>query len=223
MHKIHDTDLFGIFSRRSSSSYGILLHTYRLPFILSIDWYTVLRFGQILVLYLAKSFCCWFCIHRKIRRSNMRGSFSFYSFIHENPLIDIFKSALILSATPFSLVKWQECEMEPSIITKGRYKYVHDVKKGSPEAIDVHHIIFAGNSADCLTFFPYVLFAITCFVIFLFLQVYFIFMAHRKIVIAAIWYDGVMRLWLYSQINPSSMCVSRVFCFHTCLCISQGS
>ncbi|KAL7104599.1 hypothetical protein ACP275_08G255800 [Erythranthe tilingii] len=47
--------------------------------------------------------------------------------------------------------------MEPSIISKGRYKYVHDVKMGPPEAIDIHHIIFESRAAVYLAFFRYAL------------------------------------------------------------------
>ncbi|KAL6576100.1 hypothetical protein OROHE_000571 [Orobanche hederae] len=48
--------------------------------------------------------------------------------------------------------------MEPSVITKGRYTYVHDVKKGPPEAIDLHHIIVARRIAGVLMFCTYALF-----------------------------------------------------------------
>ncbi|KAG8383383.1 hypothetical protein BUALT_Bualt04G0006800 [Buddleja alternifolia] len=60
-----------------------------------------------------------------------------------------------------------ESEMEPSIIKKGRYTYVHDVNKGPPEAIDVHHIIVRRSGAWLLMFCIYVLLGITCFLILL--------------------------------------------------------
>lgn len=61
--------------------------------------------------------------------------------------------------------------MEASSITKGRYKYVHDVKIGPPEAIDVHHIFIARSSADFLSLCSYALLtAAACFLILLLLQ-----------------------------------------------------
>ncbi|KAK6150600.1 hypothetical protein DH2020_015532 [Rehmannia glutinosa] len=45
--------------------------------------------------------------------------------------------------------------MDPLVITKGRYTYAHDVKKGPPEAIDVHHIMVAGNiTSVCQVLMP---------------------------------------------------------------------
>ncbi|KAH6833785.1 phosphatidylinositolglycan-like protein [Perilla frutescens var. hirtella] len=61
--------------------------------------------------------------------------------------------------------------MEASIITKGRYKYVRDVKIGPPEAIDVHHLFIAKSGADCLSLCSYALrFAAAFVLIFLLLQ-----------------------------------------------------
>ncbi|XP_057766171.1 uncharacterized protein LOC130986710 [Salvia miltiorrhiza] len=61
--------------------------------------------------------------------------------------------------------------MEESVTIKGRYKYVHDVKIGSPEAIDVHHIFIARSGADFLPLCSYALwFAAACFLIFTLLQ-----------------------------------------------------
>ncbi|KAL8523218.1 hypothetical protein ACS0TY_013258 [Phlomoides rotata] len=61
-----------------------------------------------------------------------------------------------------------ESEIEPSIITKGRYKYVHI---RPPEAIDVHHIIVARRGACVLLFCLYaLLFVFICFLIHLLLQ-----------------------------------------------------
>ncbi|EYU31165.1 hypothetical protein ABFS82_08G239200 [Erythranthe guttata] len=57
--------------------------------------------------------------------------------------------------------------MESSMISKGRYKYVHDVKMGPPEAIDIHHIIFESRGAVYLAFFRYaLLFAIVALLLF---------------------------------------------------------
>ncbi|KAK6125697.1 hypothetical protein DH2020_040563 [Rehmannia glutinosa] len=56
--------------------------------------------------------------------------------------------------------------MDPLVITKGRYTYAHDVKKGPPEAIDVHHIMVAGGFMFCTYA---LLFAITGFLILLLL------------------------------------------------------
>ncbi|KAL6518466.1 hypothetical protein OROGR_018968 [Orobanche gracilis] len=62
--------------------------------------------------------------------------------------------------------------MEPSVITKGRYTYVHDVKKGPPEAIDVHHIMVARRIAAVLMFCTYaLLFIIASVLVLLLLQV----------------------------------------------------
>ncbi|KAG6397393.1 hypothetical protein SASPL_143560 [Salvia splendens] len=60
---------------------------------------------------------------------------------------------------------------EAPIITKGRYTYVHDVKIGSPEAIDVHHISIARSAADFLSLCSYALrLAAACFPILALMQ-----------------------------------------------------
>ncbi|KAL0354270.1 UNVERIFIED_CONTAM: hypothetical protein Sangu_1008300 [Sesamum angustifolium] len=61
--------------------------------------------------------------------------------------------------------------MGASIIAKGRYTYTHDVKKGPPEVIDVHHIMFARNGAGVVKFCGSAfLFTGICFLILLHLQ-----------------------------------------------------
>ncbi|KAL6552237.1 hypothetical protein OROGR_008391 [Orobanche gracilis] len=62
--------------------------------------------------------------------------------------------------------------MEPLIMTKGRYTYVHDVKKGPPEAIDAHHIMVARRISGVLMFCTFaLLFTIAGLLVLLLLQV----------------------------------------------------
>ncbi|GFQ06341.1 ribosomal protein s3 mitochondrial [Phtheirospermum japonicum] len=60
--------------------------------------------------------------------------------------------------------------MEPSIITKGRYTYVHDAK-APPEAIDVYHIMVSRSAGGGFIFCTYaLLFAIIGLLILTLLQ-----------------------------------------------------
>ncbi|XP_019182761.1 PREDICTED: uncharacterized protein LOC109177764 isoform X2 [Ipomoea nil] len=59
-----------------------------------------------------------------------------------------------VSSSPWSDL--QRMEGGSSSIATGRYRYVHDVSKGSPEAIDVHHVMLqtnASSKASILLFF----------------------------------------------------------------------
>ncbi|XP_051141407.1 uncharacterized protein LOC127258566 isoform X3 [Andrographis paniculata] len=83
-----------------------------------------------------------------------------------------------------------ESNMEPLVITKGRYTYVHDVKNGGSKAIDVHHIIHARSSASILMFCRYaILLSILCIVVVLYLQ-------QEKFAINVIWILIVAGLFL---------------------------
>ncbi|PIN15801.1 GPI-GlcNAc transferase complex, PIG-H component [Handroanthus impetiginosus] len=79
------------------------------------------------------------------------------------------RSKILPNSSPDCIISGSD--MTPSVITKGRCTYVHDVKKGPPEAIDVHHIIAARKGVGCLMFCTYsLLFAITCFLVLQLLQ-----------------------------------------------------